>query len=122
MKRDFERCRKILLEVEKCHDLPLDVYPISIDGYTNEQVGFHVYLLGQAGLLEVADWSSMNSHLTYHPLSITWDGYEFLDAARDENVWKKALGEFSSKGVPVTFDLLKVVLAEVVKTLLFQSS
>ena len=26
-----ELCRKILLEVEKCHDLPLDVYPISID-------------------------------------------------------------------------------------------
>ena len=118
MKRDWELCRKILLEVEECHDMPFDEYFISIDGYTKEQVGFHVYLLGQAGLLEVTDrLVTMNEPWNYHPMGITWEGYEFLSGAKNEAVWKKVVGKFYDKGVPIAFDLLKVALAESVKNL-----
>ena len=116
MKRDWELCRKILLDVEECQDMPLDVYPISIDGYTKEQVGFHVYLLGQAGLLEVTDgWATMNDPLNYHPLGITWEGYEFLSKVKNEVVWKKAVGVFYDKGLPIALDLLKGELTEIMR-------
>ena len=118
MRRDLELCRKILLEVEK-HTEPLTaIYPVIIEGYTRKQIDFHVYLLGQAGLLEVVDgWSGFE----YFPTSITWEGYEFLEAAKDENVWEKAMDSIRSKGIPVTFELLKIALPEVLK-MLFQAS
>ena len=119
MKRDWELCRKILLQLEK-HGKPFEVFANNdICGYSEEQIGFHTYLLGQAGLLETTDgWATMNRPWVYYPTNITWEGYEFLNAARDESVWKKALENIHSKGIPVTFDLLKIALPEVLKTLL----
>lgn len=64
---------------------------LQIDGFTDEQIGFHVHLLGQAGLALVADSSyAENFFPSAIPLSITWSGYEFLDAAKDETLWNKA--------------------------------
>ena len=119
MKRDWELCRKILLQLEK-HGKPFEVFANNdICGYSDEQIGFHTYLLGQAGLIETTDgWVTMNRPWVYYPTNITWEGYEFLDAARDESVWKKALENIHSKGIPVTLDLLKIALPEILKTLL----
>ena len=50
MKRDMDLIRKILLlmEVEPQRKVP------GIEGYTSEQIGHHVYLMMQAGLIEGA--------------------------------------------------------------------
>ena len=53
MKRDMDSIREILLAVE-AH--PCGFAPsIEIHGYTQEQVGYHVFLLGEAGLAVVSN-------------------------------------------------------------------
>lgn len=50
---------------------------------------------------------------------LTWTGHEFLDAIRSDTVWNKTKQTFSSKGLDMTFDLIKTVAAGVTTSLLF---
>lgn len=106
MKRDLDLIRKFLLKMEE-HEHGYTPQRITLDGYTDEQVGFHIYLLGQAGLIRVADSSSMGSRSpSAIPLNLTWAGYEFLDAARDEALWKKAKEKIINPVGGVAFSIL----------------
>lgn len=118
MKRDWELCRTILLEMEE-HGEPFKIFARhDLCGCSEEQFGFHAYLLGQAGLVELAEgWAGMNSPWKHYPTNITWEGYEFIELIRDENTWKEALRKLKDKAGAVTFDLLKTALIEAVKLL-----
>jgi hypothetical protein len=35
---------------------------------------------------------------------LTWEGHEFLDAARDEKRWKKAMSTVKEKGGTITIE------------------
>lgn len=106
MKRDLDLIRKLLLKMEE-HEHGYAPQRITLDGYTDEQVGFHIYLLGQAGLICVADSSSMESGSpSAIPLNLTWAGYEFLDAARDETLWEKAKAKVINPVGGVAFGIL----------------
>ena len=122
MRRDMELCRKILLGIEE-HGEPFEVFFNSgICGYSEKEIGFHTHLLAQAGLIEATDgWASTNRPWVYYATNITWNGYEFLDAARDDKVWKSALEGLGSKAASIPFELLKTCLVEVLKDTLFQS-
>jgi hypothetical protein len=107
----MELVRSILFAVEE--------YPhgrfrgkLELPGYSDEQIGFHVHLLGDGGLLEVVDVTVITSPSPYAlPLSITWKGYEFLDAARSDTVWKKAAALVTKSGVvSAGFEVLKPLL------------
>jgi hypothetical protein len=43
-------------------------------------------------------------------IRMTWAGHDFLDAARDDTVWRKAKDNVLKPGVSWTFDLLKQTL------------
>jgi hypothetical protein len=61
------------------------------DGFTEEQIGYHVYIMGQAGLLEVANAGHFGaSSPKAMPLNITWAGHEFLSNAREKSHWLQA--------------------------------
>lgn len=51
MKRDMDLIRAILIEVEK---LPFDAgfHDISVSGYSEEEIAYHVRLAHEAGLIE----------------------------------------------------------------------
>jgi hypothetical protein len=71
-------------------------------------------LLQQAGLLEAQDLSSRDG-MHFAPKWLTWQGHEFLEAARDDSRWKKALELLRAKGGGLVFDVLKAVLVDGVK-------
>ena len=48
-------------------------------------------------------------------LRLTWAGHEFLDAARNETVWKKAEERVKKSGVDVTISLMKEILNQLLK-------
>jgi len=110
MKRDMDLVRKILLAAEE-HEDGFAPSPLTIDDYTEEQIGFHVLVMGEAGLLNVADVTPYESS-TPQALArwVTWQGYEFLDAARKQSTWEAAKGKFMAAGVGLTFDVLKDLL------------
>ena len=109
MKRDMNLVRSILLKCEECERGRAP--ELNIDTYTVEQIRCHVYLMGQAGLLRVEETiCKCDTSPTATPHSITWEGYKFLEAARDPSRWKSALKKVTTSGAAMTFDILKGVL------------
>jgi hypothetical protein len=47
---------------------------------------------------------------------LTWDGADFLDAARSDTLWHRALAEVIAQGKSFTFDLLKAWLRHQIAT------
>lgn len=103
MKRDMDLVRKILMALE---DNPTGYFKdeMTIDGYTEEDVGYHCYLLLQAGLVGGYDINTLGcsspSAVASH---LTWMGHEFLDASRESSRWEKAKG-IAGKVGGVSFD------------------
>lgn len=74
MKRYHELICKLLGWVEQQTDTEPKMPP-EIEGYTPEQVHYHVGLCGQAGYLDVQELSKKGM---YTIRSLTWEGHEFL--------------------------------------------
>jgi hypothetical protein len=113
MKRDMDLARAILFEVEK---LAYDGAPhnISISGHDDHEVAYHVLILGEAGLLETSKAvRPMGSFCA--PKRLTWEGHEFLDAARDDTMWAKAKQNATKNAGTLSFEALKIALGVLIK-------
>ena len=88
MKRDLDLIRTILLEIEKKPDgsTYFNVKPPT--GVEMRVFMAHLELLIDAGFIKgiVGEYALHK----YEINRLTWDGHEFLDAARDNSVWEKA--------------------------------
>lgn len=106
MKRDMNLVREILKWAEQQENGYTGGNP-SFDEASDEVVAYHVHLMWEAGLINAIDSTSMESSSPdAEILSITWDGYEFLDAARDDNIWNKAKESIIKPTAGVAFDVL----------------
>lgn len=114
MKRDMDLARNILLKLEEYSE-PNGSAEIKIENYTNEEVSYHIRLLFQAGLIE-ADNVTDTGGFEWKAKSITWKGHEFLEAARNNSRWDNAKKYILEKGGGLTFDILKTVLVESIKS------
>ncbi len=116
MKRDLELIRKMVLAIE---DAPSGWAPddLKFEGYTCAQVGYHAYLLIDAGLAKGEAISPMMGSDSFQGFisSLTWAGHEFADAARDETRWRKAMGVVQEKGGTVTIGVLTQLLVALMK-------
>jgi hypothetical protein len=114
MKRNIDTIRTILLCVETPGRPGLgDITP--------EILSWYVELLLEANYLhEPGKESNVDGetkekiHDTIYSMKITWKGYEFLDAARNEDVWQAAMGMIASVE-SVSSDVLMEVLGTVAK-------
>jgi len=109
LKRDMDLVRDILLamEAEPSGDFN---GRLCFEGYTSDQIGFHVIIMIQAGLIEGFDVTTNDSFgPEVIPTQMTWAGYDFLDAYWDEGRWTKAKENFNNAS-GVTFDVAKEVL------------
>jgi|ERR1035441_5116325 hypothetical protein len=114
MKRDLDLIRKMVLAIE---DSESGWAPeLSFDGYTPTQVGYHAYLLIDAGLARGADVSPHGGKAPQALItSLTWAGHEFAEAARDDTRWRKTLAVVTEKGGAITFEILKQLLTILMK-------
>jgi len=108
MKRDMDLIRQILLSVEADEHGFVD--KLELLDYTQEQIGYHIYLLGEAGLANVL---TTTSHGSKSPKAIirnlTWAGHEFLDSARENTIWNQAKDKINKIGgatLPIWIALL----------------
>lgn len=86
---------------------------------SQSQIRYHIYLLQDAGLLVARDARSRDNLWSYYPSHLTWEGHEFFDAARNDTNWKKTKEHIMEKaGGGVTVEALKLMLPEIVKTLI----
>ena len=105
MKRDMDLCRQILLEIE-AQEPGESIAVLQVDASGNKVIE-HLQLLQDAGLIEARIDARFGD---YSIRRLTWEGHEFLQAARDDTVWNKAKERVGSAWQSLTFPLLKEVL------------
>ena len=97
MKRDMGLIRKVLICVEN------DESYLDIDGYDRDYLKYHALILIEAGLLdgEVRNYLENTSTIPSQVdiTRLTWNGHEFLDNIRSEEVWAKIKSEFKDASV-----------------------
>ncbi len=117
MKRDMDLIREILFRLEEIGEGESTLPPLSDLGYSREKIGYHNYLLVDADL---AFGYTVGRDSDVLPLcevrALTWDGHEFLDAARDDARWFKAKSVLTGVG-----GFSAVVLKEVLVGMLRQA-
>lgn len=114
MQRDMDFVRKILLVLEARGPEPATIP--EVEGRSADEVGYHLWLLWKGGFIEAIDATSM-ADLTPRiiPTSLTWQGHEFLDLARNKTNWNKAKSWILDKGQALTLEAMKVVLPVILK-------
>jgi hypothetical protein len=113
MERNMDLARQIMMELEK---EPYRGTPVSINikDTSNEDMVYHVMLLGEAGLIEAFELGF--GEVNWMPIRLTWAGHEFLEAARDDKRWKKATKMMQTKGGGVVFEVLRDLLVSMVRS------
>jgi predicted transcriptional regulator len=107
VKRDFDLIRQILRSIED-NPRPNEWISIEVDGFDEETISYHVKLLHEAGLIEAKDLTTKDG-FNWMPVSLTWQGHEFLDAAKNETVWKKLKKAIADKGGSLPFEIVKAL-------------
>lgn len=117
MKRDMDLIRSILLQIEEsdaCDGLN-GITDIRVDGYSHEYVSYHVQLLEGSGLIKAREmghrmWGD-RAIIDWFVASLTWEGHEFLDAARNDERWKQAKA-VADKAGGLSFEVFKGILVK----------
>jgi hypothetical protein len=115
LKRDLELIRKMVLAIE---DSPSGFAPdLNFDGYSDAQVGYHAYLLVDAGLARGSDTTTMGSDGPSALISsLTWEGHEFAEAARGTTRdGRRRLVSSSRRGGSVTLDVMRQLLISIMR-------
>jgi uncharacterized protein DUF2513 len=115
MKRDLDLVRKLVLAVE---DLPTGTVlgGIEIDGYSPEQIGYHSYLVVDAGLAKGINVQTLSdTSPNWQILQLTSEGHDFADAARNDTTWNQAKVVVAEKGGGATLEIVKQVLIGLIK-------
>lgn len=110
MKRDLDLLREILLEVEE-RGQPNELIDPQVEGRNELEISYHVMLASDAGLIKALDRTAIGV-FRWSASYLTWAGHEFLDASRDQAIWKEAKRAAESAGETVAFDVLKKTLLE----------
>lgn len=106
MKRDMDLIREILREVEACEN-SYGINSPTIEGYSDSQIAYHLKLLLDGGLIEAKNVAGeFQQEDEYIGINLTWDGQDFLNAARDDSLWKKAKESVINSGVSFTVQSL----------------
>jgi hypothetical protein len=105
--------RALLLYFEAKQEFrPIKSKEIAIAGYDSRAIVYHIDLMYEGGFLscEPVTSSTSNRLIEAIPFRLTWKGHEFLDAMRNEGIWKQVKATLRSKAIGVTFDMLKDLL------------
>ena len=124
MKRDMELVRAILFCFEQSEKDRIDPKAIQVEGYTSEEVRFHIELMKEGGLLhhEIATPTTASGEPFRTRIDLglrpTMQGYDFLDSVRDPEVWrrtKEGAAKVGGVGVEFLWELGKAYTKQVIK-------
>ena len=100
MNRDMELIRQLLLKME-AGPIPLLTVP-PVDGISEEQYWYHLYLLKQAGFIVgiTVRWGADGyASVSSGSILITWSGQEFLSSIRGDSVWETLKKHVKNQGL-----------------------
>lgn len=110
MRRNMDLIRTICLAVE-ANDDPSEVITPSVEGFTEEEVSYHIALMGEAGLIGARDRSAIGVYY-WSAGQLTFAGHEFLDCVRDEALWNEVKDSVLNASGGLAFEVLRATLVE----------
>ena len=110
MKRELGLIREIMLCLE-ADDRNLSPSNERLKDWTKDEIGHHVWLALSAGLLDGTEITGFGDNQKMAlAFGLTWDGHDFLAAARDDSVWAKVTQMTIVQTGAVTLAVLKELL------------
>jgi hypothetical protein len=109
MKRDMDLVRLMLLRTEAIgvDEEEAKRLHAECEKYDERVRAHHIAIMMEAGL--VAGFTTNDARGTLAKgviIRLTWQGHEFLDAARNDTTWRKARDTFFKPAVAWTFGIL----------------
>lgn len=115
MIRDMDLIRKILIKLKESPKFPIYQIP-KIDNYNENDIHFHLLLLADAGLIIIDSLTTAGGKTQVTEIKrITWEGYDFIEAIVNIDIWEKAKRIIKDKGLGIIFPILKSILISLVK-------
>ena len=119
MKRDMDLIRALLLKIESMEIEPGGTSPalrasdeaLKIEGYTEDQVVYHLEYLIDNGLAE----GSCSVDRFFHISKLTRSGHDLVDSIRDPEIWRETK-ERAKKAGGFTLELLGDLAKGLLKT------
>ena len=113
MTRDMDLVRNLLLKLQDegldGNLYRLDVKKWVIGDHTYDEIAFQLFLLIRAGFVE----GERELCGSFVARTITWKGYDFLDAVKDDGVWARTKEVAHKAGgftVEILLDIAKSIL------------
>ena len=105
MKRDMDLIRKLLFAIEE------NPREFMVDGYDSDIIKYHVLLLMEADYID-GRISNTLGHSSVAPQNVfvnrlTWNGHEFIDNIRQEEIWNTIKTEFKGASVSTIYSVCK---------------
>ena len=103
MKRNMDLIRKLAIHIVAAED-SIQSSGIVIEEFSSSAILYLCVLMHEAGLIEAEIAGDLSGHGDAFIARLTWSGHDFLDAARDETLWKKTTKEIKERVTSVSFD------------------
>ena len=112
---DLDLCRKILLRTEEVmgSNKPKSPTNYEFEGYGPEMIEFNIRKLHDNELIIARERKEKRRGvINCWPEKLCAKGLDFIEATRDEKVWKEALEQLEVRGVQPTLKRVKKILLE----------
>ena len=116
MERHLDLIRTILMETER-NPSPMQPIEMRAPGYAPDQIAYHVRLLHEAGYLDAMDLTT-HSGFVWQPKTLTWQGHEFLDAARNTSVWQQVKTRLKDRSLDAPLSVIQQLAVRLTASLL----
>ncbi|MCA1021788.1 DUF2513 domain-containing protein [Halobacillus litoralis] len=118
MKRNLKLIVEILKDLESRKTIEaVTNQNIYVEGFSQRETYYNLELMKDAGLIEATKYDSkLSPFISVH--KITWQGHDFLDAARNDTVWNKAEEQAKQQGQKLNelpFEVAKALLIAATK-------
>ena len=111
---DYDVTRKIVLKLAEILDKGIMSYPVDyeFEGKRVEVTTYNIQKLYDAGLVHAdsRDEWERRIHIGVWPTGFTQEGWRFLEAAQDDEVWNAAVAEVQAEGEALNVRPLKSVI------------
>lgn len=122
MKLNHDCVRSVLLAIEDTEfedSITIDYLKNKLNDFSEEEIIYTCLKLHEANYIEAITVPRLKSHLPgiNRILQITWDGHQFLDTIRDNEVWsttKTVLSKVSSASLTFASSVASQVLTNMI--------
>lgn len=102
----MELIRAILLKIEEDHRYD-SLCNIEIQNYSAEEIAYHCKIMYQVGLVDYYDSNNYDDELGIFVVGgITWQGHDYLELIRNDEIWKMTKREVKEKKIPNTIEYI----------------